>query len=165
MEDLVALLDAAPELDGVLVSPLVDAKERSRAIDRIFKTDMSPLLLDTLQVMNAKGRAGLTRALAEAYREEFEKLRGRIRVHVRTAVPLSESLKQQLQQATTRYTGNQAMLNVTQDESLIGGVILQVGDRRIDSSVAKELRDLQQRLMNRASREIQSGSTPIEEVS
>lgn len=165
LDELVTLLDAEPALEGVLSSPLVDSKERGQALDRLFQTEMSQLLLDTLQVMNSKGRAGLTRSLAEAYRQEHEALRNQIRVDVRAAVPLSDGLEQQLQQATTRFTGKEAKLKVTLDESLIGGVVLHVGDRKIDTSVASELRDLEQRLNDRASREIHSGSTSVEGVS
>jgi F-type H+-transporting ATPase subunit delta len=153
LEELVKQLDREPRLESFLSTPLVEPGARKAMLDRLFEGRMSEILLDTLQVMNRKGRSGLVRALAKAYRQEFEERTGRVTVSVRTAVALTESLRQQLVEAATSLTGRQASLKETIDESLIGGMILQVGDRKIDSSVAKELRQLEDQLMTRASLE------------
>ena len=154
-----------PFFADFLSSPLVDTEERRSSLDRMFRGRLNELLLDTLQVMNNKGRSGLLNGLVEAYRQEYEELRGQVRVLVQTAVPLTEGLRQQLQQVVSSYTGKTAKLEENVDADLIGGVVLQVGDSRIDSSVHKEIRGLKQQLMNRASQEIQSGRTYFEEAS
>ena len=148
-----------------LRSPLVDTEERRSSLDRMFRGRMNELLLDTLQVMNNKGRSDLVSALVESYRRQHEELRGQVRVSVQTAVPLTEGLRQQLQQVVSRYTGRTARLQESVDADLIGGIVLQVGDSRIDNSVQKEIRGLKQQLMDRASQEIQSGRTYFEEAS
>lgn len=156
LEELVKQFDKEPALENFLSSPLVESGERQQMLDRLFASHMSDILLDTLQVMNRKGRSGLVRALAEAYRQEFEERTGRITVTVRTAVALSESLRQELRQAASRFTGREASLEETVDESLIGGMILLVGDQKVDSSVAKELRQLESQFLDRASQESQN---------
>ena len=165
LEELVKLLDREPGLERFLSSPLVETGERQQMLDRLFEGQMSEVLLDTLQVMNRKGRSGLVRALAEAYRQEFEDRTGRVRVSVRTAVALTEALRQQLVAATSRFTGREASLIETVDESLIGGMILQVGDQKIDSSVARELRQLETQLLDRASQESRNDETYFVETS
>lgn len=153
LEELLKQLDKEPALESFLTSPLVETGERQQMLDRIFQGRMSEILLDTLQVMNRKGRSGLVRALAEAYRQEFEDRTGRVTVSVRSAVALNEGLRRQLLDAAARLTGREASLEETVDDSLIGGLILQVGDRKIDSSVAKDLRHLETRFLERASEE------------
>lgn len=165
LEELVKQLDREPALENFLVSPLVEAGERQRVLDRLFKDRMSETLLNTLQVMNRKGRSGLVRALAEAYRQEFEERTGRITVSVRTAVALSDALRRSLLETTSRFTGRQASLREIVDESLIGGMILLVGDRKIDSSIAKELRQLEERFLDRASQESRKDETYFVESS
>lgn len=165
LEELVKLLDREPGLERFLSSPLVETGERQQMLDRLFEEEMSEVLLDTLQVMNRKGRSGLVRALAEAYRQEFEDRTGQVSVSVRTAVALSEALRQQLQEATSKFTGREASLIETVDESLIGGMILQVGDQKIDSSVARELRQLENQLLDRASQESRNDETYFVETS
>jgi len=165
LEELVKQLDQEPALERFLSSPLVEIGERQQMLDRLFAGRMSEILLDTLQVMNRKGRSGLVRALEEAYRQEFEDRTGRVTVSVRTAVSLTEGVRQQLLEATARFTGREASLKEIVDESLIGGMILLVGDRKIDSSVAKELRQLESQLLTRASHESQNDEAYIVESS
>ena len=165
LEELVKQLDQEPSLERFLSSPLVEIGERQQMLDRLFAGRMSEILLDTLQVMNRKGRSGLVRALEEAYRQEFEDRTGRVTVSVRTAVSLTEGLRQQLLEAATRFTGREASLTEIVDESLIGGMVLLVGDRKIDSSVAKELRQLESQFLDRASHESQNDEAYIVETS
>ena len=168
LEELVSLgtlIDRDPAFANFLVTPLVDIKERRQALDRMFRDQMSEILLDTLQVMNTKGRSALVRALVEAYGQEYEELRGQVRVAVQSAVPLTDALRQQLQQAVSGFTGKTPKLEESVDPELIGGLVLQVADRRVDTSVFKEIKGLRQQLLDRASQEIHSGKTYLEEAS
>lgn len=165
LEGLSDLMDQEPAFESFLGSPLVNTGERRAALDRMGRGNMSEILLDTLQVMNNKGRSGLVRALMEAYRQEYEALRGQVRVLVQTAVPLTESLRRQLQVAVSSYTGKTAKLEERVEPSLIGGLVVHVADRKIDTSVVKEIRGLERRLLERASQEIHSDTTYFEEAS
>ena len=165
LDALLTLTDRNPAFEDFLGSPLVETQERKATLDRMVRGQMNEILLDTLQVMNNKGRSGLVRALVEAYRQEYEELRGQVRVRVQTAVPLTDGLRQQLQSAVSSYTGKTAKLEESVKPSLIGGLVVQVADRRIDTSVVKEIRGLGQRLLDRASQEIHSGRAYFEEAS
>jgi F-type H+-transporting ATPase subunit delta len=157
LEQLRSLMDEAPALEDFFGTPLVQEETRKAALERVFRGRASDLLVDTLQVMNRKGRLGLTRALVEAYREEYEVFKGRIDVRVTTAVPLSDSLRQRLRVATSEVTGKEAQLVEKVDQSILGGMILRIGDRKIDTSIAKEIRQLSEQMVERASRELQGG--------
>lgn len=163
LEDLVAMADRDREFAGFLTSPLVETRERRESLETLFRGRMSDLLLDTLQVMNRKGRMSLVRALADTYRHEVEKLRGQIRVHVRSAVELDDTQREQLSRAVAQLTRKQATLVESIDRSLIGGVVLRVGDQRIDSSVASELEKLGEQMINRVAQELHAGKTFISE--
>ena len=165
LEDLGSLIDRDPAFANFLRSPLVGTEDRRLSVDRMFQGKMNEILLDTVHVMNSKGRAGLVRALVEAYSQEYEELRGQVRVAVQSAVPLTETLRQQLQQAVTGFTGKTPKLEESVDPDLIGGLVLQVTDRRVDTSVFKEIKGLRQQLLDRASQEIHSGKTYLEEAS
>ena len=66
--------------------------------------------------------------------------------------------------ALSSFTGLEAQLTETVDEGLIGGMVVRVGDRKVDTSVARELRRLGDRLLDRASVEIQAGKTYFAEA-
>ena len=152
-----AFLDANADFDAFLASPTVDAEARRAAIEKLFRGRASELFVDSLQVLNQKGRLAIARSVFEAYRLEHEELYGRIDVYVRTATPLTDELRARLQASATRFAGKEADLIESVDESLIGGMIVQVGDRKIDKSVAIALRRLRDVLFARASAEIHSG--------
>ncbi len=157
LEQLSSLMDQAPALENFLGSPLVQEESRKAALEKLFRGRASDLLVDTLQVMNRKGRLGLIRALVVAYRAEYEELKGRIDVRVTTAVPLSDSLRQHLRVATSEVTGKEAQLVEKVDQSILGGMVLRIGDRKIDTSIAKEIRQLNEQMVERASRELYGG--------
>ncbi|MEE8137707.1 MAG: ATP synthase F1 subunit delta [Thermoanaerobaculia bacterium] len=159
---LVEMLDANAGIEGFFISPLVDMEGRREALDRALGGRASDLLLDTLQVMNRKGRLGLVRALAEAYWRALEELRGEVEVQVTTAVPLGEEIRQRLAESTSGLTGRKARLIEQVDPALLGGMVITIGDRKIDTSVATELQKMHAKLLERASREIQSGRRYVE---
>ena len=165
VDELAAALDRDRAFDTFMHSPLIEAEARSASLDRMFRGRMNEILLDTLQVMNRKGRSALVRAFIEAFRHEYEEVRGQVRARVRSAVPLTEALRRSLAQAVSEYTGKSARLEELVDESLIGGLVLLIGDCKIDTSVVKEIGDLRHQLLERASHEIQRGRTYIEDVS
>lgn len=154
LQDLVAYLDRNPEFEQFLGSPLVDDEDRARTLDRAFRGRASDLLLDSLQVVNRKGRLGLLRAIAEGYRIEHGLLRGIAEAHVRTAVPLSEGLRARVRESVARFTGKQPRLIEKVDPALIAGIVIEVEGQKIDGSVASRLRELGQALERRASEEI-----------
>ncbi len=152
--ELVKYLDRNPEFEQFLGSPLVEAEDRGRTVEKAFRGRASDLLVDSLQVVNRKGRLGLLRAIAEGYRIEFRDLRGIADAVVRTAVPLSEPMRVRVRESVARFTGRQPFLIEKVDPSLIGGIVIEVGGRKIDGSVSSRLRELGQNLERRASQEI-----------
>ena len=154
LADLAGLLDAEPDLDGYLSSPLVDDEARSAALEKAFRNRANPLVVNTLQVMNAKGRLGLLRALAEAFRLENEHRRGEVDVEVTTAIELSEDLRRRIAVTASRYAGKTARLIEKVEPDLLGGLVLKIGDRKIDSSLARRIHDARENLFRRASEEL-----------
>ena len=163
LQELIAFLDQSPKVEHFLSSPLVDAEGRARVIDEVFRGTASDLLVDSLQVINRKGRLGQLRAIAEAYRLAHHELRGWVEVHVRTAVPLDDALRARLREAIAASTGKQPTLIERIDPSLIGGMVVEVAGKKIDASVASRLQDLSEALLARASREIHSGTAYVAE--
>ena len=79
------------------------------------------------------------------------------RVQIRTSKPLSESSRSQITDQLKNKLGFDPILQESVDESLIGGLIIQVGDTVYDSSLRTRLKTLAGRLTERTLNEIQSG--------
>ena len=155
--ELTGLLDRRPEIEAFLASPLVDDKGRRQVLEKSLRGRLSDLLVDALQVMSGKGRGGLARALAAAYVKEYEARRGLIEVDVTTAVRLSGALREQVTQAARALSGKEVRLVEKVDARVVGGMVLKIGDRKVDATVATDISRLSRRLLARASQEIQGG--------
>src|SRR6185295_7341244 len=163
LKDLTGSLDQSPKLEHFLASPLVDEEGRARVIEDLFRGRASDLLVDSLQVINRKGRLGQIRAIAEAYRRAHRDLRGWVDVQVRTAVPLTGALRTRLADSIAAFSGKKPSLTEKVDPSLIGGMVVEVGGKKIDASVASRLRDLSEALQARATHEMHSGRAYVAE--
>lgn len=159
LAELASYLDAHPELADFLASPLVRTTERRELLEKLFRGRAGDLLVDALQVMNRKGRLALLPAVAEAFRQEVRDLQGLTDVHVASAVALPAGLKERLLEAISRLTGKKPQLVEVVDPRLLGGLVLLMGDEKIDGSVARELEKVGERLRRRASEEILSGKS------
>lgn len=153
LEELEDLLRDQPRLAAFLASPVVDADERREALESMFRGRLSDLAVDSLQVMNRKGRIGLVPAVAHVYRHLLNERHGRVEVQVTTAVPLREEQREHLRRAVAEKLDKEPLLEEAVDEDLIGGVVFRIGDRKIDGSVATHLKSLSEALLARGSRE------------
>lgn len=160
LEELARLedqLDRWPGFEQILSDPGLNEADRDGLVERIFRGRASDLLVNTLQVMNRKGRLGLARALVQAYILEYEELEGIIQVSATTAVPLSDEARVRLVKSLNKYTEKTIQLNEKVDKDLLGGMVITSSDRKIDMSISRELRRFGNRLLERASEEIQAG--------
>jgi F-type H+-transporting ATPase subunit delta len=157
LEELRRYAAVHPDFAAFLSSPAVDDEARRDVCERLLRGRVSDLAVDALQVVNRKGRLGLLPTIAEAYSQALDERRGRIAVGVESARPLDDDQRRRLVQAVARHTGKQARLREAVRPELIGGLVLRIGDRKIDNSVASRLAALAEALRARASAEIWSG--------
>jgi F-type H+-transporting ATPase subunit delta len=158
LQELARYVARNPEFADFLGSPLIDAGERQAALEKILRGRASDLLVDALQVVNRKERMILLPAVAETYRQELRDRRGRVDVQVKTPVELPAALREKLRQAVVHFTGREPDLIERVDPTLLGGMVVQVGDDKIDASVASQLKALSEALFERASQEIVRGT-------
>jgi F-type H+-transporting ATPase subunit delta len=160
LEELAGLGKLATEdrhFADFLSSPMIDAKDRRAAIDKMFRGRLSDVVVDGLQVVNRKGRLYLLPAIAEQFRQLLRDRDQRVDVLVWTAVPLSEALRAEIRKVVGSFTGRHPDLHEKVDPNLIGGLVLEFGDRKVDGSVLFEISKYRQRFADRAAREIFRG--------
>ena len=153
---MVEQFERQPRFESILDDPALKEGERSELIERVLRDRANDLVVNTLQVMNRKGRVGMFRALLQAYREELIELGGIVEASATTAVPLTEATREKLLETLGRFTGKKVLLDEDVDESMLGGMILLIGDQKIDTSVSRELAGAGKRLEARAAEELQA---------
>jgi F-type H+-transporting ATPase subunit delta len=164
LQQIAALAESDPRLGHFFGSPFVDEDVRARVIETMFRGKGSDLLVDSLQVINRKGRLGLLRAITEAYRLAHRDRRGLVDVVVRTAVPLADSLRARLVEVLTSVLPQKRPALIERVEpKLLGGIVVEVAGWKYDASVSNRLQGLSEALHTRASEEILRGTAYVAE--
>jgi F-type H+-transporting ATPase subunit delta len=156
LESLVAdVFDAHPQLERLLLSGVISESDRHGILDRVFTDRISPMLLAFLKVVSHHGRLGYLREIARQARQRFHESQGRIRVEVETAAELSEPLRSEIAQTIRGALQREPDIELSRDARLIGGIVVRVGDKVFDGSVANRLERLRQQMVQRCIEEIE----------
>jgi|SRR5262245_3898024 len=158
------VLAADAEAERALASPVVRRAAKAKLLEHAFKDKVSDLLFNFLNVLNSKDRLGLLRHVAAAFRDLLDERAKRIRVTVRSVIPLTDEQTNHLRDAIAQATGLAPVIAARLDPGLLGGMVVQVGDQVFDSSVRTRIDNIRDQLLSRSSYEIQTGrdrfSTP-----
>ena len=143
------LLEGNDELRQVVLTPLRPASERRGVLEQIAeRLGAGPMLHNFFAFLIDQRR--LVDHLA--IREEFERLAneeaGITLARVRSATPLREEQIESLRRALSARTGHNLEVSVDVDESLLGGVVAQIGDLVFDGSLRTQLEQLRTQLVN-----------------
>jgi F-type H+-transporting ATPase subunit delta len=150
------VLQAYPRFEEILSSGRVSSSEKDRILLDLFENRASSLVLRFLRVLNRHERLGLVRVVIREARAIWDQRNHRIPVRVHSAVALDEDQLSSLRDRLSRLTGATPILSVSTDPTLIGGLVVQIGDLRYDASVKSRLVQLRQRLIEGKTHEIQS---------
>jgi len=138
------VLDRLPNLEATLASPRVPFEAKLSLLDKSLSGRMSGTLLTFLKVVCRHGRFDCLRAVRRAARQQLNELEGRVDVQLRTPTPLNAQVRELVTRRLETLLGKRVNLFVWDDESLIGGMVVRVGDMVYDASVANELRRLRE---------------------
>ena len=142
------ILEQNPQFDGLMKHPGIPKQEKLQIVENIFKGHVSQELAGLLEVVVSKERYKDLPAIF-AYFTERVKERQKIGVgYVTTAAPLDAARKAAVESRLLETAGYRSMeLHYEVDPSIIGGMIIRVGDRVVDSSIRTKLDGLTKQLL------------------
>jgi len=150
------VLDAFPKLEAVLASGFVSEEEKSGIIDRVFGGRASATLIHFLKVVARHGRLDLLRTIHRRAILLYDQMSGRVHVELSTAAPVDDALAGRITEQLRAALGAEPVVEQTVDPKLIGGLVVRVGDTVYDGSIANQLRNMRQQIIDRSVHEIQS---------
>lgn len=137
------------QLLDLLANPVFTLDERGAVLAAVLpRLGLNPLTANLLRLLLDKGRFGLLAEVVEAYEAFADERAGRVRVHVKTAEPLTPQLEAELRMALEKSTGKSVLLASSVDPSLIGGMTATLGDTVYDASARARLERLRQVLLS-----------------
>lgn len=136
------------EFGRMMNHPKIIKEEKIQVAKNVFEGRISDELLGLLTIVIAKDRYKDIDTILDYFIGEVKKYQGIGIATVTTAVPLKEAQCKKIEQKlldTTEYTEMEMHYNL--DASLIGGMMIRIGDRVVDSSIKTKLNELQKELL------------------
>ncbi len=146
-ETLFAALSGSPDVKAFLSHPDVPEQAKAELLNGLFEHGASEEMRGFLSVILEKKRESELPAMLERFMREADRKLNRGHVFVSSARPLSKAQQEKIEQAirsTTDFTSCE--FTYTVDETLIGGIVLRIGDRVVDGSVKNRLTLLKREL-------------------
>ena len=148
LEADVTALDAAitdsADFRSLIHSPIYSRDAQGSAVAAIAeKMELSGTVANTLMLMASKRRLFVLPQLITALRGLIADEKGEVTADVRAATQLTADQETKLAATLKSSVGKEVKMNVSVDESLIGGLIVKVGSKMIDTSIASKLAALQ----------------------
>ena len=138
-----------PTVGALIANPTIGKKVKTAALSAALEGRSSDLLRGLVAVLAHNSRLDLLRGIAAAYRGLLDDRAGRVRVRVASAVDLSDAQRSELTASLKKLLRQEPVLDVRVDPDLLGGLVIQVGDSVIDTSVRTRLRSLRTLLLDK----------------
>jgi F-type H+-transporting ATPase subunit delta len=137
------LFKQSPDFGRLVRSPVFSADEQARSLAAIAaNTEISGLTANFLQLLAKNRRLFALRDIIAGFRRLLADHRGEVTADVTSAIPLNETQIEELKATLKAKTGKSVTLNLTVDPAIIGGLIVKIGSRMIDSSIRSKLNAL-----------------------
>lgn len=142
-----AMIDDSADLRRLVESPVFSAEDQSRSIMALIsKAGITGLVGNFLKVVARNRRLFAMPAIIRSYHETVARERGEVSADVTSAHALTPAQEKELMAALSGVAGKTVTLNVTVDESLLGGLIVKIGSRQVDTSLRTKLSTLKHTL-------------------
>ena len=144
IDTLGAALKDSDDFRDVIASPVYSRDEQGASVAAVAeKAGLSEILKNTLGLMATKRRLFVLPQLVAELSRLIAEEKGEITAEVTSAQPLTDDQVSRLSETLKARMGKDVKLNTAVDESLIGGLVVNVGSRMIDTSIRSRLAALQ----------------------
>jgi F-type H+-transporting ATPase subunit delta len=133
------ILENETQLREALTDPSLPPEQRSKMIVELLGNKATPHTVNVIAFVVQQGRARELTKIIDSLVQLAAEERKKAVAEVRSAVPLDEGQREKLKDAITRATGKQVELKVLVDPTVIGGLLVRVGDQVFDGTVRRRL--------------------------
>ena len=151
---VVDAISANDDLKKVMDHQLVSPEEKKNIINQVFSQEISEITVNFLDVVIEKYRGSYIPAIYDEFVSYANELRNMADAEVAAAVALSDADLKELTDKLSAATGKTIRLQSKVDPSLIGGVMVGIGDMIVDGTVSGRLAKLKDNLLKSEVKEI-----------
>ncbi|MEM8650448.1 MAG: F0F1 ATP synthase subunit delta [Pseudomonadota bacterium] len=138
-----ALMEGSDDLKRLVVSPVFSAEDQLRAVDAVLtKAKITGLVGNFVRVVAKNRRLFAMPGMLTAFRRLVAEHKGEASADVTVATALTAAQTKELKAALKSVVGKDVAINATVDPSILGGMIVKVGSKQIDTSLKTRLSSL-----------------------
>ena len=143
LSELEAMISSSADMRRLIESPVFSADDQFKAISSLAaRARFSPLTANFLKVVARNRRLFAVPGMIRAFRETAARARGEVTAEVTSAHALTPAQETELKSTLKGVAGKDVAVSVTVDPSLLGGMIVKIGSRQIDTSLRTKLNSL-----------------------
>ncbi|MEO1019004.1 MAG: F0F1 ATP synthase subunit delta [Pseudomonadota bacterium] len=139
-----AMLAESSDLRRMIKSPLLSGDDQKRAMAALAdNANLNELTSQFLGLLAVNRRLFALSEMIEAFQQRLARHRGELRCEIVSAVDLTDDQVASLRQGISTYAEKDVRLDLRTDPSILGGLIVRLGSRMFDASLATKLRNLE----------------------
>jgi F-type H+-transporting ATPase subunit delta len=145
LDRFAALVAESPDLKRLVRSPVFSAEDQLRAVTAILeRADLGSLVGNFLKLVTTNRRLYAIGDMIKAFGVLYARHKGEVTAAVTVAEPLGDKQRGALEEALKSVTSENVALTVTIDPAIIGGLIVKLGSRMVDTSLRTKLNSIRQ---------------------
>jgi F-type H+-transporting ATPase subunit delta len=136
-------IDQNRDFKLMLLSPVIKHDTKLEILRKIFKGKVNKLTLSIFEIITRKNREPILASIAKEFHNAYNEYKEIGVASVTTATPLDAKLRTEMEKLVRKYSDKKEIELVEKiDKEMIGGFILNVGDKQIDASIKNKLKAL-----------------------
>ena len=137
------LVDENRAFELLLRNPIIKHEKKRDILNKVFSGRVHPLTMSIFEILTRKNREPLLPAIAKEFHSAYNIHKGIGKATITTAVPLDDQLRAEFEGITKKLSEKDKVELIEKvDKEMIGGFVLNVGDRQIDASIKNKLKAL-----------------------
>lgn len=147
IQEILQALKENPQLNELMNHPKISKEEKVSVLENVFKGRISDEITGFLEIIVTKERYKELNAIFTCFVDKVKEEKGIGVAYVTSAIALSEIQKSQIEEKLLKTTSYKQMeMHYGEDASLIGGMVIRIKDRVVDSSVKAKIEELKKQL-------------------
>ena len=145
---MLSLIDQSNDFNNLIKDPTVKQDDLSKVINKIAENNKFDVLFKNfLNFLIKKRRFFFVKRVLESFIETCSRKRGELKAELKSAKNLSSEEITKITELLTKNFSSKIKLNYKHDESLIGGLVVQVGSTMVDTSIKNKLQQIENRMI------------------
>jgi F-type H+-transporting ATPase subunit delta len=138
-----SLVEGNKDLKDFLANPIFEQESKKKILEQIIgKLSLSSMTVNFLKLLVDKKRIDVLPDIETCYRQLMDETLKKVRVTVKTAFPLSGEMQNHILAGLKKMTGRDVEVTLEDDQSLLGGIVIGVGDTLYDGSIKNQLNNM-----------------------